>query len=155
MAKKHADKIREAVTELVVASPREIMDWIKQHYPEDPVNPASYRADIIGCSVNHSSSKHYPSQPKFLWFDKETKKYRLVSPDEAATQVTEPEKRIEDEDEIIDGIPISKISITCQIRMPKKILNEMNLKPGDSLGWIINESGILELRKAKISIKLE
>ena len=60
MMKTHAEKIREAVTELGIASPREIMNWIRRHYPNDPVNPSSYRADVIGCSINHSSRHHYP-----------------------------------------------------------------------------------------------
>ena len=81
--KTHAEKIREAVIELGIASPNEIMDWIRERYPDDPVNSGSYRADIIGCSVNHSSSHHYPSLPKFLWFEEDTKRYRLARPEES------------------------------------------------------------------------
>lgn len=78
----HAEKIREAITDLGIASPNEIMAWIRKHYPDDVVNPRSYRADIIGCSINHSSSRHYPSLPKFLWFNENTKRYRLARPEE-------------------------------------------------------------------------
>jgi len=78
LRKTNADKIREAITELGTASPNEIMAWIKNHYPDNPVTPSSYRAYIIGCSVNHSSSHHYPSMPKFLWFIAESKKYKLA-----------------------------------------------------------------------------
>ena len=64
--KTHSEKIREAVSDLGETTPAEIMTWIKSHYPEDPVNPQSYRADIIGCSINHSSQHHYPSNKEKL-----------------------------------------------------------------------------------------
>lgn len=79
MRKTNADKVREAVSDLGLSSPNEIMAWIKDHYSDDSVKASSYRAIIIGCSVNHSSSHHYPSLPKFLWFDEITKKYKLDS----------------------------------------------------------------------------
>ena len=157
MSKTHAEKIREAVTDLGLASPNEIMNWIRKHYPNDNVNPRSYRADIIGCSINHSSSHHYPGMPKFLWFEKDVKKYRLASPEESAKV-----ELIEEKDQpfldsiqgIVDGVAVSKISVTGQVAIPAVIREKMDLKPGDLLAFIINND-ILEVRKAKIKIEVE
>ncbi len=62
------DAIKEVVTELDrVASIKEIIDRIYDKYPDKPWKKSTIRAHIIGCSVNHSSSHHYPSLPKFLY----------------------------------------------------------------------------------------
>jgi len=42
---------------------------------------SSFRADVIGCSVNHTSSHHYPGMPKFLFYEKETREYRIYDPE--------------------------------------------------------------------------
>lgn len=156
MYKTHAKKIREALTDLGIASPNQIMDWIRKHYPDDDVNPSSYRADIIGCSVNHSSTHHYPGMPKFLWFDKETKRYRLAKPDEAAEMklVKEEKSFLETTQGLVNGIAVAKMSITGQIEIPTMIREKFGFKPGDLLAFIINDD-VLEVRKAKIKIELE
>ena len=156
MKKTHAEKIREAVTDLDLAGPNEIMDWIKKHYPSDNVNPRSYRADIIGCSINHSSSHHYPSMPKFLWFDKETRRYRLAEPNEAAEmKPTEEEKPfLETTQGLVNGIAVAKMSITGQVEIPTVIREKFGFKPRDLLAFVINND-VLEVRKAKIKIEFE
>ena len=157
MSKTHAEKIREAVTDLGLASPNEIMDWIRKHYPGDNVNPKSYRADIIGCSINHTSSHHYPSMPKFLWFEEESKKYRLASPGESAKPepIEEKDQRFLDSTQgLVDGVAVAKISVTGQVEIPAVIREKLNFRSGDILAFIINNN-VLEVRKAKITIEVE
>ncbi|MFX0117576.1 MAG: AbrB/MazE/SpoVT family DNA-binding domain-containing protein [Candidatus Hodarchaeota archaeon] len=157
MKKPHAEKIREAVTDLGPASPNEIMDWIRKHYPSDEVNPQSYRADIIGCSRNHSSQHHYPGMPKFLWFEEETKKYRLASPKESA-KIGSIEKKnqpfFDPIQGLIDGIAVAKISVTGQVAIPTVVREKLGFKPGDLLAFVINNN-VLEVRKAKIKLEVE
>ena len=156
VVKTHADKIREALTDLKIASPKKIMDWVKSHYPEDPMNPSSYRSDIIGCSINHSSSPHYPSMPKFLWFIEDTKTYRLATSEEMDVTKVKTTKltTTTEETETINGIPITKLSVTGQIQIPNEIRKKMNLKAGDAIGFIINENNRLELRKVRVKLEL-
>lgn len=156
MSKTHAEKINEAVKDLGFASPNEIMAWIRTQYPDDPVNPSSYRADIIGCSVNHSSSHHYPGMPKFLWFIEESKKYRMAKEDEAGLPVPGPSvsKRPSEKSEIIDGVHVSELSITGQLYIPTKIREILNLQPRDKIGFVIHE-GSVQLRKVKLSLSFE
>ena len=157
MSKTHAEKIREALQELGEASPKEIMSWISMHYPEAPVNPSSYRADIIGCSVNHSSSHHYPGMPKFLWFIEETKKYRLANEDEANKEYSIPEKPKynSEKSEIIDGVHVSELSITGQLYIPVEIQTRLGVQPGEKVGFIVSKSGSIELKKAKIRLTFD
>jgi len=159
MRKTHAEKIREAVTDLGLASPNEIMEWIKRHYPADIINKNSYRADIMGCSVNHSSSHHYPSMPKFLWFEEETKRYRLATSDELPEnrkdeKQVSPKTKVDNGSSYIDGIPVSKLSVTGQVIIPQKIREKMGFQTGDTLAFIINKKGILEVRKAILRLDL-
>ena len=157
MTKTHAEKIREAVTDLGIVSPNEIMDWIRRHYPNDIMNPRSYRADIIGCSINHSSSHHYPGVPKFLWFEKDTKRYRLVSPEEASKAERMEERNqsfLETEQGVVDSIPIAKLSVTGQVKIPFIIREKLDLKPGDILAFIV-KNDVLEVKKARIKIEIE
>jgi len=157
VGKTHADKIREAITDLGIASPKKIMEWIKKHYPNDSVNPRSYRADIIGCSINHSSSHHYPGMPKFLWFEKDTKRFRLARPEEAAKIEPEKEKTqysVESTQWLLEGIPLSKMSVTGQVEIPAVIREKLGFKPGDLLAFIIKKD-VLEVRKAKIKVEIE
>lgn len=156
LSKTHAEKINEAVKDLGFASPNEIMAWIRTQYPDDPVNPSSYRADIIGCSVNHSSSHHYPGMPKFLWFIEESKKYRIAKEDEADLQVPGPSisKRPPEPFEIIDGVCVSELSITGQLFIPTEIREVLKLHPRDKIGFIVNE-GLVQLRKVKLRLSFE
>ena len=157
MVKTHAEKIREAVTNLGNPRAYEIIKWVEDHYPNETVNRQSYRADIIGCSINHSSSHHYPSMPKFLLFDEDTKRYRLAGPEEASK--VEPTKEedqsfLETGQGLIDGIPVSKLGVSGQVKIPSTICEKLSLQPGNLLAFIIKD-GILEVRKAKIKIEIE
>jgi hypothetical protein len=155
--KTHAEKIREAVTDLGIASPKEIMEWIKKHYPNDKVNPRSYRADIIGSSKNHSSQHHYPGMDKFLWFEKDSKKFRLAKLEEDANVESAKEKipnSFDNTQLILDGIPLSKMSVTGQIEIPVVIREKLGFKPGDLLAFVISKD-VLEVRKARIKVEIE
>ena len=157
MVKTHADKIREAVTDLGTASPNEIMEWVKKHYPDEKVNPRSYRADIIGSSKNHSSQHHYPDMDKFLWFEKDSKKYRLAKPEEAAKTETAKDKiqdSLEGTQLLLNGVPLSKMSVTGQIEIPSSIREKMEFKPGDLFAFVI-DNDVLEIRKARIKVEIE
>jgi len=95
--------------------------------------------------------------PKFLWFIEETKKYRLATKDETGIEYTiTPEQRNETEKtEIVDGVHVSKLSITGQIYMPLEIRKHLDLKPGDKIGFILNENDSVEIRKAKLRLSFE
>ena len=89
--------IREAITDLKEAKPKMIMDYIRRRNPQVHVNESSFRADIIGCSVNHPSSHHYLGMPKFLFFDKTEGTYRLHDPDaDGKAAASDTSKKVSD-----------------------------------------------------------
>jgi AbrB family looped-hinge helix DNA binding protein len=146
----HSEKIKEVVTDLGLVSAKEIIDSIENRYPEEKDKKSSYRSDIIGSSLNHSSQHHYPHMEKFLWFDEETKKYRLAEPSEMKAS----EKIKTHEYEEIDGIPVSRLGADGQIVIPLKTREQLELKPGDLLAFQVNEKKVLEIRKARVRLDL-
>jgi hypothetical protein len=154
MGKTHRERVLEALLDLKLANPPEIMNWIKNYYPEDNVNSNSYRADIIGYSINHPSSHNYPDLPKFLWFDGDSKKYRLATEDECKKDHLEYKIKNVDENQMtIDGLPVAKLSITGQIQIPLLIRKNFGLIAGDYIAFV-TDKGIIELRKAKLKLEL-
>jgi len=157
MSKTQSEKIREALQNLGIASPREIMDWIKVHYPEEEVKASSYRAVIIGCSINHSSSHHYPSMPKFLWFIDESKQYRLATEqDPEYVKIIFPPPTLQSEpSEKIEGVHVSELSPTSKLHIPSEIRDLLNIRSGEKVGFIISEDGSIVLKKAKLKLTFE
>ena len=81
----HAQKIRKALEALGKAKPNQVVSWIEKNYHgETKPNAESFRGDLVGYSINHSSSKYYAGTNKFLWFIKAEKSYRLATPAEIA-----------------------------------------------------------------------
>ena len=62
-----------------ILTTKQIIDAVQKNYP-DKWKEVTVRAHTMGCSVNHSSSKHYPSFQKFL-YTIGPGKVRLYDPD--------------------------------------------------------------------------
>ena len=61
---------------------------------------------------------------------------------------------LETEQGVIDGIPIAKLSVTGQVKIPVMIREKMNFKPGDILAFIV-KNDVLEVKRARIKIEIE
>ena len=147
----HSEKIECALTALKVARPREIIAWIETHYDEK-INVESYRADLMGLAVNHSSSRHSPGVQKILWFN-EDKTYRLATPEERRSFKASQNMADEKESTDVEGTFTSRLSASGQIVLPVKIREKMQFKAGDLLAFVINGQGVLELRKARLKLE--
>lgn len=165
MRKNHSELIREALTELGEATPRGIMDWIKNHYPGELVNESSYRSDCIGLASNHTSAHHYPMpiEDRFLLFNEQTKKYRLdpskieaeANSGMASSMGPAPQLAAsESQADRIDGIPISKVGGAGQIIVPQEIRDKLDIKPNDTVAFIVTEQGTVEIKKARLKLEL-
>lgn len=157
MGSTHRERVLEALTDLTLAKPAEIMDWIKTHYPEEDIKESSYRTDLIGFSVNHPSS-HFYSHAKFLWYDEESQMYRLATEEElekANVKVDSVKKmRWVGDQMVIDGVHVVKVSISGQILIPQPIREKIGIEPGNYIALTINDKGFLEVRKAQLKLEL-
>ena len=95
--------------------------------------------------------------PKFLWFEKDTKRFRLAKPEEAAKM--EPVRKgiqlpVEIPEFSLEGIPLSRMSVTGQIEIPATVREKYGFKPGDLFAFTVDKDG-LKIRKAKIKVEFE
>ena len=66
-----------------VSSTKEVIDCVYKNYPDRPWKPVSIRCHLIGLSVNHPSSKHYPTlHRQACVFYVGNGKYKLFNPKE-------------------------------------------------------------------------
>ena len=118
--KTHAEMIREAIEELGNAKPRTIMDFINRKYPEVEVKKDSFRADIIGCSVNHTSSHHYSGMPKFLFYERDKGVYQLYNPEKHGKWIVS-EKGAHMVGQPINNIESEEISSEAEISLERDL----------------------------------
>ncbi len=143
--KTHANMIREAIKELKIARPRDIMDFIRKKYPEVEIKKDSFRADIIGCSVNHTSSHHYMGNPKFLFYKKEEGTYQLYDPEKHGKWVVDEKgARLAGQD-IYDDIEDERITDEAVISLERD-LEEYIVRNLDQI-----EKGLKLYSKEKVS----
>jgi endonuclease len=75
-----ADAIKEVFkSKEQIFATKQIIDAVQKKYPEK-WREVTIRTHTMGCSVNHTSNKHYPSFPKFL-YTIGPGKVRLYDPD--------------------------------------------------------------------------
>jgi hypothetical protein len=117
----HAERIREALKALGPAKPRDIVEWVRRHYPNEPVNENSYRADLMTNGCNHPSQHHFSGAEKFLWYDSMRKTYRIAE-DSERNIVLERKIRCSSPDK---EPLIGKLSGSGQITIPLRIREEM------------------------------
>jgi len=77
------DAVKEAVTSLNrVVSTRDVINYIYKKYPDKPWKENSIQCHLMGLSVNHTSSRHYPTQRRqACLFYVGRGKYRLYDPE--------------------------------------------------------------------------
>jgi len=124
--KTHHEMIREAIIELKEARPKVIIEYIKKKNPQVKVNESSFRADIIGCSINHSSTHHYPGMPKFLFFKKQKGTYSLYDPERNGKPIMSGTSQKNSNTIISDNVAITD----AHVELGEKILQAFNNNVG-------------------------
>jgi hypothetical protein len=102
---------REAIVEVFaneagILSTNQVIDRINARYPDYPWRKATIQAHLIGLSVNHQSSRYYPSlrQHAFL-FSLGNGRYRRWNPEQdGAWEVTTDGVQVAEENEAVEVI---------------------------------------------------
>lgn len=106
---------KEAVIEGIkklgrVVSSREVVDYIYKKFPDKPWREVTIRCHLTGLSVNHPSSKHYPTlHRQACLFYLGNGRYKLYDPEkdeieEINTPEEEPPEGIEDEEILAEAV---------------------------------------------------
>lgn len=146
--------IKEALERLGEAFPLDVIQYIKENYPEDRVNERTIRAQLIASCVNHSSAHYYPNTQRFSFLLR-TGKYRTYNPEIDGQWVVEATgaRRIDEELPSAE-IPYSKMDSDGRIILPKTIQKKLNINPNDIVAFIEDGKNII-LKKGRLRLDFE
>jgi hypothetical protein len=143
--------VMEAAEELDEFTAKDVKIFIKKHYPDDNVNELTIGAQVIACSLNHPSARHYPDSQRFLRYFGNGR-YRLADPDERQGLNAIPKK-------FEKGIKYGSSDKgyftqirNGQIRIPRNILQKMSLKENDFVAFVESTNGDILLKKAELRV---
>jgi hypothetical protein len=126
-----ADAVREVVKEPdKIYSNSEVIDLIYQKYTERPWKDVSIRCHLIGLSINHPSSIHYPTlhRQAFL-FSLGRGNYRLYDPEKDGNWIVDKKgTRLVDDDlgEVEDEESLVEASFTFERDLEDHIFANLN-----------------------------
>lgn len=119
------DAVIEAVKELGrVVSTREVIDCVYRKYPDKPWKQVSIRCHLTGLSVNHPSSKHYPTlHRQACLFYVGGGRYKLYDPEKDNIDV-----HVEDEDSLedVDSDEYIEATISLERDLEEYIIRDLN-----------------------------
>jgi hypothetical protein len=107
-----------------IATTREVIDCVYRKYPNKPWKASSIRCHLIGLSVNHPSSKHYPTlhRQACLFYLGEGR-YKIYEPEKDNFDVPN-----ENEDSLvdIDGDDYIEATISLEKDLEEYIIRDLN-----------------------------
>lgn len=119
------DAVIDAVKELGrVASTKEIIDCVYREYPDKPWKPVTIRCHLTGLSVNHPSSKHYPTlHRQACLFYVGHGRYKLYDPEKDNIDV-----HVDDEDSLedVDSDEYIEATISLERDLEEYIIRDLN-----------------------------
>lgn len=144
--------VKEAVQELGEVTAKDVRGYIKEHYPEDNVNELTISAQVIACSVNHTSAHHYPDTRRFLFY-LGNGRFRLHNPDkDGIWEVTSfGARKVSEEAESGRGF-FSQVSRGGQVTIPGRILEKLSIRNGDFVAFVEDKEGNTVLKKAELKV---
>jgi hypothetical protein len=97
----HWKMCKEVAKELPeIFTPNDVVRMVKEKWPE--VKSNSISCDVIACSPNHPSSKHYSSSHNLFYY-LGNGRYRLLKPQEEISQPLQEEEAVEEGEEETAG----------------------------------------------------
>lgn len=144
--------VKEAVEEMGEVTAKDVREYIKEHYPEDNVNELTISAQVIACSVNHTSAHHYPNTRRFLFY-LGNGRYRMYNPDEDGIWevTTSGARRVSEEVKSKKGF-FSQVSKGGQVSIPNEIQKRLLIENGDFVAFVQDEEGNVLLKKAELKV---
>jgi len=114
-----------------ILTTKQVIDAVEKKYPNN-WKEVTIRTHTMGCSVNHSSNKHYPSFPKIL-FTVGPGKVRLYDPDKDGefdidkVQITD----VETEDQLIAEEDAVEVKLSLERDLQEYLSRDIaQLEPG-------------------------
>ena len=133
----------------------QVIERLHEHYPEDPWKTSTIRAHLIGLSVNHPSSHHYPySRPHAFLFSLGKGRYRKYDSNNDGDWIVTDDgvKLVEDDSEELD---VLETGVSLERDLERWLLSNLNaLEDGLQLHrdeevsghqWPVGDAGRLDI----------
>ena len=142
--------IEEAVDRLGEITAKDTKDYIKESYPKDNVNELTINAQVIACSVNHSSAHHYSDSHRFLFFLGNGRFRRYDARKDGLWEITPDGARKVAEDVKANDAYFTQIDSAGQMRLPEEIRKKLQVGERDFVAFVADDQGNIVLRKAEL-----
>jgi hypothetical protein len=144
--------VKEAVEKMGEVTAKDVKDYVRKNYAKDNVNELTINAQVIACSVNHSSAHHYPDAQRFLFY-LGNGRYRLYDPDKDGIWQMTPSgpQKIGVETKSGEAY-FSQVTSGGQVHLPKDILNKLSIKENDFVAFVEDKEANIYLKKAELRI---
>ena len=114
-----------------ILTTKQIIDAVKKKY-SDKWKEVTIRSHTMGCSVNHSSNKHYPSFPKFL-YTIGPGKVRLYDPDRDGEFDIDRVEPVENDDVVTEEDAV-EVTLSLERDLQEYLSRDLSqLEPGMQL----------------------
>ncbi len=142
--------IEEAIDKLGEMTAKDAKDYIRGNYPKDNVNELTIGAQVIACSVNHTSAHQYTDSHRFLFY-LGNGRFRPYHPTrDGKWEITSDGARRIVEEIKTNHAYFSQIGSNAEIRLPKEICEKLSLKERDFVAFVSNDQGNITLKKAEL-----
>jgi len=142
--------IEEAVDKLGEITAKDAKDYIRKHYAEDNVNELTINAQVIACSVNHSSAHHYLNSHRFLFYLGNGRYRRYDQKKDGLWEFTSDGAQKIIEEIKTDQAYFGQIDSSGRIRLPKEIQERLSVGTRDFVAFITDKQSNVVLKKAEL-----
>ncbi len=142
--------VEEAVDKLGEITAKSAKEYIKENYPKDNVNELTIGAQVIACSVNHTSAHQYPDTHRFLFYLGNGRFRRYDAEKDGVWEITSTGARKTGEQMKTNEASFSQIDSRGQVQIPREIREKLRIGEKDFVAFVIDNRGNIVLRKAKL-----
>lgn len=144
--------VKEAAERADVVTAKDVKEFIKENYPDDNVNELTINAQVIACSVNHSSAHHYSDTQRFLFY-LGNGRYRIYHPErDGIWDITRQGAKKVSKGITSGGAYFSRVSSDGQVMIPKTIQDKLSIKKGDFVAFVEDKTGSILLKRGELRI---
>ena len=142
--------IEEAVDKLGEITAKSGKQYIKEHDPKDNVNELTIGAQVIACSLKHTSAHQYSDTHRFLFHLGNGRFRRYDAKTDGIWEITPSGARKTGEEIKTNEASFSQLESRGQVQIPQEIREKLHIGERDFIAFVIDDKGNVMLRKAEL-----
>lgn len=142
--------IEEAVDKMGEITAKSAKQYINENYVKDNVNELTIGAQVIACSVNHTSAHQYSDTHRFLFHLGNGRFRRYDAKNDGIWEITPEGARKVSEQMKTNEASFSQIDSRGQVQIPQEVRERLHLADRDFVAFITDSQGNILLKKAEL-----